>query len=350
MVDWIDLKFAKFAGINLQQFKENGRNKFNFRCPYCGDSKKNPYKSRGYLFENKNAPGLVFKCHNCGKSCSFDNFLKDQNNQLHNEYKLEKMQAKGQNTLTPRKTIEQFAQGSQSRLRKFIPDDTVSLGERISDLPEDHVARLYLESRRIPSEAFTRMFYTDDIAPIAIEINPEYAKRKLPKGPRIVLPLKNANGELFGFNSRAIDDNDMRYITLVQEGFQGHKYYGMERFNRDRPGYLVEGPFDSEFLPNCLAIVGANRLKQGYVPFDADRVTVVFDNQPRNKDLCKMINQTINAGFQVCIWDSAFPYKDLNEAVEDGVSPENLKKTIDENSVKGLKATLKFTNWKACVC
>jgi hypothetical protein len=349
MVDWIDMKFAKFVGMNLEQFKQTGK-KFNFRCPYCGDSKKNPFKSRGYLYEHNNAPGLVYKCHNCGKACSFDNFLKDQNSQLHTEYKMEKMQAKGQNKMTPQKTISEFAQGSHSRLQKFIPDDSVNLGEKISDLPKDHVARLYLESRLIPTEAFPRMFYTDDIAPIAIEINPEYAKRKLPKGPRIVLPLKNANGDLFGFNSRAIDDNDMRYITLVEPDFRGHRYYGMERFNRDKPGYVVEGPFDSEFLPNCLAIVGANHLKQGHVPFDADKVTVVFDNEPRNKDICKLIQQTINAGFRVCIWDSKFPYKDLNKAVENGVSPENLKKIIDENSVKGLKATLKFTAWKSCVC
>ena len=57
---------------------------YRFRCPYCGDSQKSKMKARGYVVEKWGKQ--LFKCHNCGLSKSFDQFLKDLDAQLYAEY------------------------------------------------------------------------------------------------------------------------------------------------------------------------------------------------------------------------------------------------------------------------
>ena len=56
---------------------------YRFRCPYCGDSKKSQSKARGHVVEKWG--GKFFKCHNCGLSKSFDQFLKDMDAELYAE-------------------------------------------------------------------------------------------------------------------------------------------------------------------------------------------------------------------------------------------------------------------------
>ena len=59
----VDHKYIGMISTQLLQFKRKGDRLYNFRCPFCGDSQKNKFKARGYLFEHKGA--LVYKCHNC---------------------------------------------------------------------------------------------------------------------------------------------------------------------------------------------------------------------------------------------------------------------------------------------
>ncbi len=57
---------------------------YRFRCPYCGDSQKSKAKARGHVVEKWGK--RFFKCHNCGLSKSFDEFLKDMDAELYAEY------------------------------------------------------------------------------------------------------------------------------------------------------------------------------------------------------------------------------------------------------------------------
>ena len=88
----------------LPLFKKKGDNLWNFRCPYCGDSKKHTNKARGYFFQMKN--DYVYKCHNCGVGRTFTNFLKDQNPLLHDQYVMERyregLTGKGTQTANPK--------------------------------------------------------------------------------------------------------------------------------------------------------------------------------------------------------------------------------------------------------
>ena len=57
---------------------------YRFRCPYCGDSQKSQSKARGYVVEKWGKQ--LFKCHNCGLSKPFEQFLKDLDAELYVEY------------------------------------------------------------------------------------------------------------------------------------------------------------------------------------------------------------------------------------------------------------------------
>ena len=102
-MDHIDSKFIGLVSSRLEKFKRVKANLYNFRCPICGDSKKNKSKTRGYLYAVK--ANTNFKCHNCGASKSFTNFLKDQDVSLYDQYIMERYKAgltgKMSNTLDP---------------------------------------------------------------------------------------------------------------------------------------------------------------------------------------------------------------------------------------------------------
>ena len=87
-MDLVDSKYIGLVSSRLQKFKKVKSDLYNFRCPICGDSQKNKNKTRGYLYPVKN--NTNFKCHNCGASMSFNNFLKELDSVLYKQYTLEK--------------------------------------------------------------------------------------------------------------------------------------------------------------------------------------------------------------------------------------------------------------------
>ena len=78
---WLERKYLSMVMSNLDRAKWINENTLNHRCPYCGDSQKNVYKSRGYHFVKEQS--FIYKCHNCGKTTSSVIFLKDNFPTIH---------------------------------------------------------------------------------------------------------------------------------------------------------------------------------------------------------------------------------------------------------------------------
>ena len=76
--DWMNRLCGRLGRI---QEVSNG---YRFRCPYCGDSQKRQSKARGYVVEKWGK--IFFKCHNCGLSKPFYQFLRDMDAELYAEY------------------------------------------------------------------------------------------------------------------------------------------------------------------------------------------------------------------------------------------------------------------------
>ena len=325
----IDVIYANLVSSRLEKFKQVRNGVYTFRCPYCGDSEKYKNKTRGYFFNKKS--GLVFKCHNCGVGRSFANFLKDNASDLHDEYVMERykqgLTGKGRNVANPKFEFEK---------PKFVKSRTDL--PKVSELNNSHPAKGYLLGRGIPEEYFSEFYYAEKFCKWVNTQKPTFKNVKKDH-PRIIIPFIDTDGSWFGFQGRSLMPNDdLRYITIMLDEDRP-KVYGLNKIKSESTVYIVEGPFDSLFVENGVAMCGAD---VDVSSFDWDCV-YIFDNEPRNKQICDRISSAIDRGDSVVIWPTNLIEKDLNDMV---LSGHDVKTLVESNTYQGLEAKVKFTEWK----
>ncbi len=337
-MSYIDIKYLNLISYQLPIFKKKGDALWNFRCPYCGDSQKSKTKARGYLYQKRT--DLFYRCHNCGQSNTFSNFLKKLDSELHKQYVLERYKegvtGKGQNTSDPIIKHE-----------KPVFHTKINL-PRISDLDDQHFAKKYLINRAIPPQFLSYLYYTEDFKGFVEKIT----KRKYDlneKEQRIIIPFFDKNKQLITFQGRAFTNTLLRYITIkINE--DSPKIFGLDRLNLEKQFYVVEGPFDSMFLPNCIAMAGSDVNLRSQVEIsdalDDHRGTMVFDNEPRNKEIISRMEKAIDNGWNVCIWPESITRKDLNDMVLAGIQESRLIEIINTNMHNGLLAKTHLATWR----
>ena len=74
-------------------------------------------------------------------------------------------------------------------------------------------------------------------------------------------------------------------------------------------------------------------------------MTYILDNEPRNKHICAYIERLIELGKDVCIWPDHVQEKDVNDMAY-RMSTRKIQKMIDENTLNGLGAKLRFQEWR----
>jgi hypothetical protein len=97
------------------------------------------------------------------------------------------------------------------------------------------------------------------------------------------------------------------------------------------------------FLDNSVA-VGSSDLNAVSKVLDRNNVVLVFDNQPRNKQLIDTMVSAASDQYKVVVWPSSIQQKDINEMVLNGV--DNVKEIIDNNTVHGLALSVRINQWK----
>ena len=334
-MSFVDQKYIGLVSSRLEKFKQVKTGLYNFRCIYCGDSQKNKNKTRGYIYGYKNDHN--YKCHNCGVSKSFTNFLKDIDSSLYDQYVMERYKngstGKGSNTPEPKFTFEK---------PKFTKKafDLPSIAE----LNKEHSARIYLENRKIPQNFLSQLFYCEKFKQWTNEQKETFESTKYDE-PRIIIPLIN-NGEIFGFQGRSLSKKPkVKYITIILDEDQP-KIYGLDRIDWNKTVYVVEGPFDSMFIDNSIAMVGADIDKMFFATNFETNFVMVYDNEKRNKEMVTRLEKSIEMKFPVVIWPKDLKEKDINDIVLSGQDVESMLKL---NTYQGLEAKLKFTNWKKVV-
>ncbi len=320
-MDHIDSKFIGLVSSRLEKFKRVKSNLYNFRCPICGDSKKNKSKTRGYLYSVK--ANTNFKCHNCGASMSLNNFLKQVDPAIHKQYVLEK-----------------FKSGHTGR--NFVIDepdfkfDPPKFKKKI-DLPkasENPNSAGYLTARRLDPAQF---YYAEKFKKFVNTLKPTFDDTRYDE-ERIIIPLYYEK-KLIGLQGRSVGPNPVKYITVMLDD-DSPKIYGLDNIRRDAPVYVTEGPFDSTFVRNSIAMCGADA--------DVDKWGVsnpvwIYDNEPRNREITNRISKTIDSGQTVVIWPNGIDDKDINDMVMSGLDVQSV---IESNTYSGLEAKLKFNTWK----
>jgi predicted RNA-binding Zn-ribbon protein involved in translation (DUF1610 family) len=320
-MDFVDVKYINLISSRFQKFKRIKHNLYNFRCPICGDSQKNKNKARGYLYQVKN--NTNFKCHNCGVNISFNNFLKQIDSSIHKQYIFEKFKQghTGRNFPTEEPTLTFDAP-------KFKPK---------LDLPKastNVVAKKYLESRKLKPDNY---YYTEKFKEWTNSLQPTFDSTDKDE-PRIIIPLFYQNN-LVGFQGRALGPSKVKYITVMLKN-DAPKIYNLDKVQKDKTVYITEGPFDSEFVCNAIALCGAdgNISKWGISDY-----VWIYDNEPRNAEIHRRIENCIGRGDKIVIWPSTIKEKDINEMILSGL---NVQSVIESNTYSGLEAKLKFTTWK----
>lgn len=101
------------------------------------------------------------------------------------------------------------------------------------------------------------------------------------------------------------------------------------------------------FIPNCIAVTGSS-FNTPVIESLKDSSTVVYDNEPRSKELTKLIEKTIEQGYNVCLWPDFVHEKDINEMILAGKTSEEILNIIDSNTFNGVEAMLKFSQWRKC--
>ena len=334
MTLYIDRKYISLLSPKLEKFTQKSDYLWNFRCPICGDSSKNKLKMRGYIYRRKN--DLFFSCHNCGASHTFGTLLKLVDRSLYSAYQLE-CYSDG-TAATVKKPDFTFAK-TKTVFQKKVEINLPS----IESLSNTHAARGYVKDRKIPEKYFSQLFYAENFHDFIKELLPSYEK-KLYDEPRLVIPFYDEENNLLGLQGRDLLKSKIKYITIKLSD-DNKKVYGLNRIDKSKRIYVVEGPIDSMFLDNSLATMDASLYNIILSVGNHDYV-FVYDNEPRNKDIIKHMQKTIEMGKNVCVWPDHIKHKDINEMVSRGYSPSTVQSIIDSNTFSGLEANLQFSRWK----
>ena len=325
MSSYIDLKYIMMLSPRLDKFKRVRDNLFNFRCPYCGDSQKSRSKARGYFYRKKN--DFFYRCHNCAKGTTFGKVLEYIDPETYKQYVMERWRGSAPNTKEPEFnfTAPKFKK-KDPKLESLTP---------INKLNTDHPARQFVESRQIPEEFYSDLYLCSKFFEWA-KIGTKVPRRQ--EHPRLVIPFRDETGEVFAAQGRAFGKETPKYLTVK---FQDKpKIFGLDRADLSRKIHVVEGPIDSLFVDNCLAMGGADF---GSLPEDA---TIILDNEPRSREIIKRMENLIENNYELVIWPDSIPHKDINDMILAGKTSNDVQELIKQNTYKGLQATARLSAWK----
>ena len=336
-----DSKYIKLVSSRLRNFKQKDAYLWNFSCPICGDSQKNKLKARGYVFKKGN--DLFYRCHNCGIGTSLANLLKNLDTALHSEYVLERYKTGESGVKNYSNEAISVPSPKFGRLQK---SKVFEHSEWINKLPPEHFCLVYATKRLIPTQFYDKLLFTSHYKQFITSLVPDHGKQLLDDA-RLVIPFYNVYNELIAVSGRALETSDktLRYVTIRVKESDDKLIYGLDRVDLNKPVKIVEGPIDSMFLSNCVASGDAN-LTLVAKDIDCAKKILIFDNEPRNKEIVKMMQDAIKSGHHIVIWPDIIKSKDINEMVMSGISVDEIESIISTNSFTDIKAQMRFVSWK----
>ena len=339
---YIDAKYAAIVGSRLRNFKQKKDYLWNYSCPVCGDSTKNKLKARGFIYRKGN--DLFVKCYNCGHGTNIGNLIKYVDSVLYDEYVLERYKG-GASKHNAHKDVSSILPEENPKL-ELLMDSVLDGLSRLDMLDESHPAVQYLINRKIPQDKWDLLYFAPRFKAYTNSVTAKFQEPILDEHPRMIIPFFKPNGKCFAFQGRAYGSEEPKYYTIKVDETE-EKIYGLDRVDYSKRIYVVDGPIDSLFLPNAIAVSGAS--------FDTPTIrqllvnaTIVMDNEPRNKDIVKQLDKYIKLGYNVCMFPDNIPEKDINDMILAGRTPNEILEVINTNTTSGIEAQLRFSSWKKC--
>jgi hypothetical protein len=257
-------------------------------------------------------------------------------------------------TLLKEYALERYKNGDDNRSNSKKPDleefkskapvfkEKLTLPS-IAELPDDHYAKAYVLNRMIPEERHSELYYAEDYKKFVEAMKIE-KDGLIDNDPRLVIPFYDEDKNLVAFQGRALGNSKLRYITVKVDS-DNYKVYGMDRIDKEKKILVVEGPIDSMFLENCVATADSNLPAASRIYNKAD-IVLIYDNEPRNKDIVRQIEKAIEEHYNVVIWPDMMEEKDVNDMILSGFSPDEIQDIITKHTYQNLRAKMEFINWK----
>ena len=335
----VDKKFLNIVSPMLEKFAWKKSNLANCRCPYCGDSQKHKRKARGYFYIKQN--DMFFRCHNCGIGTTMYKFLEFIAPNIAREYALERWK-KGETGHSNYKKPELVLEFEKPK----APKKTIlSELECVSNLPDNHICKVFVRERKIPENKWKNLYYTENFCKLIDKYGKDPCGEIFKQDQRLVIPIFNSNNDLVAMQGRSLSKNNtIRYLTLKLIDSLDTAWFGIENVDKNKKVYIVEGPIDSLFLPNCIAMIGLNTEK--LVPDNIKNFVYVLDNESRNKEVLEYYQSAIDNNNFVVIWPDSVKKKDINDMILDGMNIDEILNIINKNTFQGMEAKIRFIKWK----
>jgi hypothetical protein len=147
-------------------------------------------------------------------------------------------------------------------------------------LVQTHPAKQFVYKRLIPKEHWNKFFLCPKFYEWTNTIVPNKFPNLKQDHPRVIIPFYDRAGKFFAFQGRAFGNEQPKYITIKFDDTK-EKIYGLDRLDLNKPVMMTEGPIDSLFLDNAVALAGAD----ADIKINHEQCTMIFDNEPRNQQL-----------------------------------------------------------------
>ena len=305
--DYIMHDAVRYALGDCRLSGGNGTSPYNFRCPICGDSKKNTHIKRGYVLFNRG--NWVYVCHNeCG-SMSFLSYLKQYHDDMYKKACI--------HAIVGDKTT--FKQDTRTEAEKtFVSIDRIfKKNELVSILDNHPLAKLALDwviSRKIRINTYMHWFVCLEGREFLDKDengNIEYNDLGFPSGNeyknRLIIPYYRFGGKWSQFDARALDPKaTIRYKNLKNVT---REPYNLDWIDFTKPFFLLEGCINSTFIHNAVSFGGTKHFET-FLSSNPDALkyarngTVIWDNDDAGYD---MIPKSIEYGFNWFNWSSVKP-------------------------------------------
>lgn len=275
-----------------------GSDYFNFRCQICGDSKKSKSKKRGYILK-KRKPWVYF-CHNCFYKKTVEQWLKEFFPQYYKDYYSELIRSKENKKQEPLPKLKNPTVRKRSPEKQhtkfFVPilKGANQLFERAINLCEE---------RKIPEDIWVKWFVATD----GMYKN------------RLIIPFFDDKGKIYYYQGRSLFPNmEPKYLSRPGDHNSIYNYYNVDN---SKPVVVLEGPIDSNFVENSVAVTGVKIEDKNLKKFKHKRWLIDQDNE--TNDTKKKTIELLSKGEYVFNWQKFIktyslpkrPKWDLNDVI-----------------------------------
>ena len=382
-MDFVDRSFISQIEHSLPRLRERGED-YNFRCPFCGDSRKSETKMRGWLTWDKESRAYNYHCYNCSKSCGLLELIRHVRPSLADSYIAEKFKAgrgrrveddRGLRRAITAKPVFERGEGGGEPEAPSLPlavtakpvfarpstptlDTTeAATGSRppfprfpdVTTIFDNEWALEYAASRLIPFEELSHVFAVEDIRDIASRIE-AYKDTKFRRSQGILFPYYNPDGSL-GYLQARTQLETLRYVTFEVQG--GAKMWGRHRVKPGVHIYLFEGAMDAICIPGAVASGGVDLIRAAHLikeEYPDNTFSLVYDGDwTSNIQVYNQVVRAVEQGFKVTLTNG--PGKDVNAMlVKGGWDVPRVLQMLDECTYDGLRAKLMISKtrkpWK----